>query len=89
MGITEMEISNLLLGLISGLLGILIWVAKSFATTILEELRKLDRRKAECIGQFADDADNRNAHDRIFAQLGDHEARIVRVETLTEGDAGK
>jgi len=89
MGITEAEIGNILLGLISGLLGILIWVAKSFATTILAELRKLDRRKAECIGQFADDADNRNAHGRIFNKLDEHESRIVRVETLTQGDCGK
>ena len=89
MGITEAEIGNILLGLISGLLGILIWVAKSFATTILAEIRKLDRRKAECIGQFADDADNRNAHGRIFSKLDEHESRIVRVETLTQGDCGK
>jgi len=89
MGITEAEIGNILLGLISGLLGILIWVAKSFATTILAEIRKLDRRKAECIGQFADDADNRNAHSRIFDKLDEHESRIVRVETLTQGDCGK
>lgn len=89
MGITEAEIGNILLGLISGLLGILIWVAKSFATTILEELRKLDRRKAECIGQFADDADNRSAHGRIFDKLDNHEGRIAKVEALTDGDAGK
>lgn len=89
MGITEMDVSNILLGLISGLLGILIWVAKSFATTILEELRKLDRRKAECLGQFADDGDNRATHARIFDKLDEHESRIVRVETLTQGDCGK
>jgi len=88
-GITEMEISNLLLGLISGLLGILIWVAKSFATTILAELRKLDRRKAECVGQFADDADNRTAHSKIFDKLDNHEGRIAKVEALTDGEAGK
>ena len=89
MGVTEMDITNLLLGLISGLLGILIWVAKSFAQTILEELRKLDRRQVECVARFADDADNRQAHARLFSKLDNHEGRIAKVEALTDGDCGK
>ena len=89
MGVTELEVTNVLLGLISGLIGILIWVAKSFAENILHELRKLDRRQVECVARFADDQDNRAAHGKIFGRLEDHEGRIVRIETLTEGDAGK
>ena len=89
MGVTELEVTNVLLGLISGLIGILIWVAKTFAENILHELRKLDRRMAECIGQFADDADNRTAHSKIFDKLDNHEGRIAKVEALTDGDAGK
>ncbi len=89
MGVSEMDVTNLLLGLISGLLGILIWVAQNFATRILNKLAVLDRRQAECVARFADDQDNRTAHDRIFQKVDNHEGRIVRLETINEGDCGK
>ena len=78
---SSMNLADVLLGVMSGLIGILIWVVKSFATSILSEIKRLDARHYECVSRFADSESTKANHRQMYGRLEDHEHRITVLET--------
>lgn len=72
--IPEMTITNVLLGLLVG-------VVAFIGRRIIERLDKLEAQRIVCVRDFAKQTDNQNEHNKIWEKLDKHESRITRLET--------
>lgn len=68
------------LSLTNVLLGLLVGIVAFIGRRIIERLDKLEAQRIVCVRDFAKQAENEDAHNRIWNKLDSHESRITRLE---------
>jgi len=70
------------LGLVEILASVIVGAFAWWMKRISAKLDELSVHRETCIGQFADNAKNTEAHGKIFDDLSDHESRICVLESI-------